>query len=289
MVAQARLLSALAATTTKITPRCDYFANAERCINPQVTASATIPFTPLLHTPPKFVYAVDELDEDDIAAARKRNSYAIPSTYLGTVLKAAFWLEYDQNSLNDARDQERVYYTFVLETSSTNPIGGDQGGCTSLLGEKCLRNLKQLIAKKTYNAPEDYGYEGGLGTQILNLWRDSPAEELGCPADIFGTRWDAPNTDMPILLQPFMPFARFADDFAVALPSGNSSHVHGIPEFRFRSLEEQSARGVVGITVGWPAFAMGQKRDYPLSEVTVETVCLRLGSSDNSDADGLTN
>ena len=68
-----------------------------------------------------------------------------------------------------------------------------------MLGERCLRNLKEVVAKTTYKAPD--GYDGGLGTQIVGLWANSSAEEMGCPADIFGTRWDEPTVDMPVLLE----------------------------------------------------------------------------------------
>ncbi|KAK1757779.1 hypothetical protein QBC47DRAFT_376966 [Echria macrotheca] len=281
MVAQSRLFAAaLAATTSTITttqpPKpCDY-STPNRCINPQSTAAAPVPFAPLLHTPPKFVYAVDALSEADKAALLKRSPWAIPSTYLGPVLQAAFWLEYDQNALNDSRAQSRNYYTFALETSASNDIGG---GCESLLGETCLANLKLLIASKTYGAPD--GIDGGLGTAIGELYAaGAPPAELGCPADIFGTRWDAPNQDMPILLGQFEPFARYSNEFVrEALPPGNASFTHGIPQLRFRSLAEQSKRGVVGVTVGWPTVAYGEEPNYLVSEVTVDTVCLRLGSS----------
>jgi hypothetical protein len=197
MVAQSRLFAAALAATATTTQHCDYSAN-ERCINPQVTASAAIPFSPLFHSPPKFVYAIDELDEEDKAAEMRRSPRAIPSTYLGTVLKAAFWLEYDRNSLNDARSQSRKYYTFVLETSATKKATGSSNECATLLGAKCLRNLKNLIARQTYGALD--GVDGGLGTAISGLYANPP-EDLGCPADLFGTRWDSPTLDPPILLQ----------------------------------------------------------------------------------------
>ncbi|KAK4448901.1 hypothetical protein QBC34DRAFT_100652 [Podospora aff. communis PSN243] len=277
MVAQSRLIAALAATSTSPNPTnkpCDYYNN-DRCIDAKTTATAPLPFPTLFHTPPKFVYAVDELDASSKDAALRRNPASIPSTYLGTVLKAAWWLEYDQNSLNDARSQERNYYAFALETASGGEIGGD--GCAGLLGERCLGNLKKLFAEKTYRAP-DY-MDGGLGSVIWELY-SNPPEDLGCPADIFGTRWDAPNTDIPIMLGQFEPFARYGGFFVKpALPSGNASFVHGPPQFRFRSVEEQSARGVIGITVGWPVTPNFEEPSYSLADVDVETVCLRLGSA----------
>ncbi|KAK0622477.1 hypothetical protein B0T14DRAFT_149010 [Immersiella caudata] len=274
MVAQSRLIAALAATATS--PKtCNYYTN-DRCINAKTTASAPLPFPTLFHTPPTFVYAIDELDQDDKEAVLRRYPSSIPSTYLGTVLKAAFWLEYDQNSLNDAGSQERVYYTFALETGAGGEIGGEDG-CAGLLGETCLGNLKKLLAEKTYLAPDLI--DGGLGTVIGGLYADPP-EDLGCPADIFGTRWDAPNDDKPITLGPFEPFARYGGEFVKpAFPSGNASFVHGPPRFRFRSVEEQSTRGVVGITVGWPTTPYDEEPSYSLSDVTVDTVCLRLGAS----------
>jgi hypothetical protein len=49
---------------------------------------------------------------------------------------------------------------------------------------------------------------------------------------------------------------------------------------------EQSARGVVGVTVGWPVVQYGEEAHYPLSDVTVETVCLRVGQTNKDDAGG---
>jgi len=65
------------------------------------------------------------------------------------------------------------------------------------------------------------------------------------------------------------------------MPSGNTSHTHGSPEFRFRSMEEQKARAVVGVMVGWPAVEVeyGEQPQYPLEDVTVDVVCLRPGTS----------
>jgi len=198
------LVAALAAVSTATAKECDYFANF-RCINPQATATATIPFSPLFTgAPPKFVYAIDELDEEEKAAQKKRNAGSIPRNYDGSILKAGFWLEYDKNSVNTARSQNRVYYTFALETSSTNPVGGDSGGCASLLGPECVRNLKLLIAMGTYGAPD--GIDGGLGTVISGYYANPP-QNLGCPADIFGTVHTPPRLDIPLLLNSKQPTA----------------------------------------------------------------------------------
>jgi len=274
MVARLGLIAALAATA--IAQDCDYY-NDEHCINPKATAAHTIPFSPLFSSPAKFVYAVAELDESEKAAIRKRNVYAIPATYQGPVLETAFWLEYDQNSLNDDRSQSRNYYTFALETHTANEVGGEDNGCANLLGAKCVKNLKELIARQTYSTPD--GLDGGLGTAIGNLY-GNPPQDLGCPPDIFGAIDASLNHDAPLLLNAQEPFATYSGSFVrEALASGNSSYTYGTPQLRFRTLAEQGARAAVGFTVGWPMVNYGEEPSYPLSDVTVETVCVRVGTA----------
>ncbi|KAK1756616.1 hypothetical protein QBC47DRAFT_380269 [Echria macrotheca] len=273
-----RLLVAVLAVAA-VAQDCDY-SSGKRCIKPQATATATIPFSPLFSSPPTFVYAIDELDQNDIAAQKKLNSLSIPDGYNGSVVKAGWWLQYDNNTVNKDRSQNRNYYAFALETNSTNAIGGDAGGCVNLLGSDCVNNLKSALAVATYNAAP---IDGGMGAILGQLYAH-PLLNLSCPADIFGTLGTAPNLDVPLTLNPFEQFAIMTDITINQDPlaSGSPNFVHGVPQLRYRSLAEQGARGVVGVTISWPVtdpFAFGPP-SYSMSDVTVETVCLRAGSVD---------
>ena len=200
------LLTALSAATASA--QCDY-ANNKRCINPDATTSAKIPFSPLFpsSSPPTFTYAIDELSPADISALKKKNSLLLPAGYTGPVLQAAWWLQYDASTVNKNRGQERRYYAFALETASTGKIGGAQGGCVGLLGEQCVKSLKEVIARGTYDASpfED----GGLGTVVSGLYGSADNGALkGCPGDIFGGRAKSGGgvgLDIPLMLDGKFP------------------------------------------------------------------------------------
>jgi len=64
------------------------------------------------------------------------------------------------------------------------------------------------------------------------------------------------------------------------LASGGPSSTHGMPQLRLRSLAEQKSRGVVAVTVSWPwSNAVDERPTYKQSDVTVETVCLRVNGN----------
>lgn len=185
------LLGAIAATVSA--QACDYYDNNFQCIKAEASASNTIPFAPLLPTPPTFVYAIDELDANEIKTQEEKDRFAIPdsATYKGAILKVAWWLEYDNSTINLAKSQNRQYYAFALETNSTNPVGGGSNGCESLLGNECVRNIKDAVAVRTFGASVVLG---GLGQAVTELY-DRPLRNLSCPGDIFGVKKPASLTE----------------------------------------------------------------------------------------------
>lgn len=288
------LLGALVATASA--QACDYYAN-NQCIKAEASASTTIPFAPLLPTPPAFVYAIDELDANEIKTQEEKDRFSIPSsaTYNGAILKVAWWLQYDNSTLDLAKSQNRQYYAFALETNSTNPVGGGSNGCESLLGSECVRNLRDAVAVRTFGASVVLG---GLGQAVSELY-DRPLRNLSCPGDIFGVKKPASLTDFqsPLLLPgEFGPVLDFQgrradsadhagfDEFAKIvdfgtnrgpLPPGNASSTHSTAQLRYRSMEQQKKQGIVAVTVSWPALESA-KRNYSMSDVTVELACLRV-------------
>ncbi|KAK1825985.1 hypothetical protein QBC39DRAFT_33810 [Podospora conica] len=272
------LLGAFAARASA--QACDYYDN-NQCIKPEVTASVTIPFAPLLPTPPTFVYAIDELDDNDIKTQEEKDEFSIPSrlSYTGAILKTAWWLQYDNATINLDGSQNRQYYAFAMETNSTNPIGGASNGCESLLGSECIRNLKDVIAAKTFGASIILG---GLGTRLVDL-TNRPLRNLSCPDDIFGVKPDTRRLteyQMPMLLPRFGKFAEIVDykRNEGPLPPGNSSLTHSVAELRYRSMEQQREQGIVAVTVSWPALETNE-RNYSMRDVTVEMACLRVGGA----------
>ncbi|KAK1753847.1 hypothetical protein QBC47DRAFT_414777 [Echria macrotheca] len=187
------LIGAVTLAAAGVQGACDYYQN-DRCIKPKISFSAEVPFSPLFRSSPTFVYAVDELDRSDLDAVKRKNNLAIPSSYNGPVLKAAWWLQYDNSTVNKDRSQQRRYYAFALETGKAVGTGNT---CDGLLGPTCARNLKSTIAAATLDA-SPYT-DGGLGTAISSLYYQPPPN-LSCPADIFGTRNTPPNLDVPLLL-----------------------------------------------------------------------------------------
>ncbi|KAH6841047.1 hypothetical protein B0I37DRAFT_357870 [Chaetomium sp. MPI-CAGE-AT-0009] len=239
------LLAALAAAATG--QECDYYSN-NHCLKDPTTASTTIPFSPLFSTPPTFVYGVDELDANDIQTEREKDSsFSIPPSYSGPVLKVAWWLDYANSTLNLDPAQNRYYSAFALETSSTNPIGGDANGCAALLGADCVRNLKEVVAARTFTAT---GVLGGMASAMGDL-TERPLRNLSCPEDIFGSQGS-------VVQDPQVPLFLDDDEFATVSekglltsppPPGNASFTHVRGQFRYRSLEAHKARGLVAVTL----------------------------------------
>lgn len=177
--------SILLLAATSFGQACDYYVN-DQCIKAEAPDSTTTPFAPLLPTSPTFVYALDELDADDIKTQKEKDSFSIPSslTYKGSILKVAWWLQYGNSTINLDKAQNRQYYAFALETNSTNPVGGGSNGCESLLGNECVRNLKDAVAVRAFHASVILG---GLGT-VMDELRSRPLRNLSCPNDIFGVK-----------------------------------------------------------------------------------------------------
>lgn len=199
------LLAALSAAATTTAQECDYSAN-RHCIKAELTVNTTIPFAPLFPTLPTFVYGVDELSADDLKTARERDEISTLSIYSGPVLKIGWWLAYDNSTLDLSPAQNREYYAFALETNTTSPVGGDAGGCAGLVGGECVKNLKNVIAAKTFAA----SYLVGGMAYVLDQLRDSPLRNLSCPEDIFGTPSGDPvvNAQKPLLLDGmFLPLS----------------------------------------------------------------------------------
>lgn len=59
------------------------------------------------------------------------------------------------------------------------------------------------------------------------------------------------------------------------MPPGDTSFTHRPAQLRFRPMEEQKKRGIVAVTVSWPALE-SNKRNYSMSDVMVEMACLRV-------------
>jgi hypothetical protein len=200
------LLAALTAATSA--EECDYFARSaydSNCLKaPLLTVNTTIPFGPLFPTPPTFVYGVTELSKEDIQTTRERDQFTVLTVYNGPVLLVAWWLPYDNSTLNYDLSQDRNYYILSLETNSTNPIGGDAGGCTSLLGSECVRNLKAYFAELAFNADT---VAWGMGYVILhgNITDRPDARSMSCPEDLFIAYNPLENAHEPLIINGMLP------------------------------------------------------------------------------------
>jgi hypothetical protein len=201
------LLAALTAATSA--QECDYFARSaydSNCLKaPLLTVNTTIPFGPLFPTPPTFVYGVTEVSKEDIQTAQERGEVSVSTVYDGPALRVAWWLPYDNSTLNYDLSQGRNYYILSLETNSTNPIGGDAGGCTSLLGSECVRNLKAYFAGLTLNAD---AVASGLGyVTVHGQIGDRPdTRSMSCPEDLFvGSQDPLVDVRRPLMIYGMLP------------------------------------------------------------------------------------
>ena len=204
------LLAALTAalTTSTSAQECDYFARSaydSNCLKaPLLTVNTTIPFGPLFPTPPIFVYGATELSKEDIQTAQDRGATVL-TIYNGPVLLVAWWLSYDNSTLNYDRSQNRNYHIFSLETNSTNPIGGDAGGCASLLGSECVRNLKPYFAELAFDA-DTMSLGMGYGLYGLRQIENRPdTRSMSCPEDLFIAENPLENAHAPLTMNGMLP------------------------------------------------------------------------------------
>ncbi|KAG7285834.1 hypothetical protein NEMBOFW57_008128 [Staphylotrichum longicolle] len=123
---------------------CDYSRNT-MCIKAEASASVVLPFAPLFSTPPTFVFAIDNMDDQDIQDMLTQDKDLPPPAAKAPAQAVSWWFEYDNSTVNKDPLQERVYFAWALESNSTNDIGGNDGGCENLLGAECVRNLKALF------------------------------------------------------------------------------------------------------------------------------------------------
>ena len=165
---------------------CDY-RRTQNCINAQVSASTTVSFTQLFTSPPKLVFAIDDLESVEIEDQKKMDSLSVPFNYKGPLQRVAWWLEYDNSTLTRERTPERTYSLITLETNATNAIGGSDGGCQGLLGDQCIKNLRDAIAWSTV--------AGRSLDAVFQDFYQRPLRNLSCALDIFGNSpYDFPAT-----------------------------------------------------------------------------------------------
>ncbi|KAK4120043.1 hypothetical protein N657DRAFT_242053 [Parathielavia appendiculata] len=135
-------LVALAALLVSATSaqNCDYSKNGY-CIKAEASASVTFPFEPLFTSPPKFVFAIDNLEDQDIQDIINLDKYISAPAKGKPAQAVSWWLEYDNSTVNRNQSQQREYYAWALESNSTNEIGGNDGGCEKLLSAQCTHGL----------------------------------------------------------------------------------------------------------------------------------------------------
>lgn len=90
----------------------------------------------------KFVYVADEINGTEWAAVdHKINASDVQNTTSSLV---AFWLEYDEVSLNNTNvtmDTEMA----VFYTNGNFEVGGSHNGCVKVLGEDCIQQINNTL------------------------------------------------------------------------------------------------------------------------------------------------
>jgi len=164
-----------------IAQSCDYY-NLGRCINVQSQGSRSFPFKPLFPTDPTFVYAIDELSPDEIKIETDQNS----SFDADELQRIAFWLEY--SNANFTPSALAVSQVGMLFTNATGPVEGGNNGCNSVLGEECVKNLKDVLINSMVGKM-DISYIEEMPREILYDALESfalrPLYNLSCPRDLF--------------------------------------------------------------------------------------------------------
>lgn len=88
---------------------CDC-SKTDMCIKPEASVSVALPFAPLFSTPPTFVLAIDNLDDQDIQDMLNLDDALRAPADNEPVSAVAWWLEYDNSTLNRDGSQKREYY-----------------------------------------------------------------------------------------------------------------------------------------------------------------------------------
>ena len=163
--------------------QCDYYAST-RCIKAQESATAAIPFAPLFTQAPTFVYAIDDLDENDKKTILEKEGTSIKLPFLQAI---GIWLEFPPAALNFTPAAERKTQIAAIFTNATGSIGGSDNGCGNFLGAECVKNLRATIQLFSVGQNNDLVQRGFTGL------RERPLRNLSCPVDLFDDYAAVPN------------------------------------------------------------------------------------------------
>lgn len=152
-----------------LTQDCDY--SRDHCIKAQASASVKLEFEPLFTSPPTFVFAIDDMEDQDIQdMLNDNNNEFLEAPGADDPAQAvAFWLEYDNGTVNyDSRG--RKYSVWAMESNSANDVGGADGGCEDLLGAQCVGDLKSLFT----------GVGDNVNQKLADFYNEPP-DRINCP------------------------------------------------------------------------------------------------------------
>ena len=108
---------------------------------------------------------------------KNQNPYIDIPTGNIPVQAVAWWLEYDNNTVDPDRTEEREYTAWALESNSNNSIGGSGGGCGDLPGAECISGLKSLFTDADRPPVGDF----------LAKFFDMSPERVNCPSVFWGS------------------------------------------------------------------------------------------------------
>ncbi|KAK3191468.1 hypothetical protein K4F52_002282 [Lecanicillium sp. MT-2017a] len=190
----AAFLAALAPLSTA--QLCNY-TEQRNCINADASASVSLPIPTLFSRPPTFHFATDDLSTN-------QSTQYVPFGYQGPVQRVAWWLTFDNSTVNYDSPQSKIYTVAVMETGLANRIGGGDGGCQDLLGMECIANLRALLVGRAVEDTTTYLSSISVAVMLKRL-NTVPLKNLSCPHDIFG---DVPNLDYALTGNLFMAHYR---------------------------------------------------------------------------------
>ncbi|KAK4101980.1 hypothetical protein N658DRAFT_485826 [Parathielavia hyrcaniae] len=251
---------------------CDYSESAY-CIKAEASASVALPFAPLFSTQPTFVFAIGSMDDQDIQDMLSADEFLRPPPDDEPAQAVAWWLEYDNSTVNRDPLQEREYVAWALESNSTNDIGGSDGGCENLLGAECVSDLKALFT----------GINGDFLPTLKDFFK-TPPPRINCPTLVWhhgdgndpafgGTAYVKPLSTRGDWFARMRNHRLLHPETSGPPSSGNSSYTHSARRMRFRSFEEQKATAVVAFNMG--ESLIGGGRD----NTTINMACLRVGEA----------
>ncbi|KAL1985336.1 hypothetical protein VTN96DRAFT_8014 [Rasamsonia emersonii] len=246
-------------TSRAVAQICDFYDDG--CIDPLAQVSVPVVFEPLFQTPIRFYYGFDAQAPSD------PEQQLLPAADRGPMIKASFWLQYDQNRVGNRPIHANRTTEIALRVGNlTGFSGGENNGCDGVWGHQCSQNLKAYLQNSIYNlAASGVYYNSPLEAVLQQMSQAQPPPTIpSCPQSLFQVG--------VIPVESFVEENELNQSITVGLP-GSSAFPWRTWYIRNITPSEQAVQVAVGIFSRGPSW--GSAPLNSADDVQIELVCVR--------------